>query len=71
MATQVFQVSGLTCDHCVGAVTDELSTLPGVSSVRIDLVPGAVSEVTVDVDEPLGLDAVRKAVDEAGYELVG
>ena len=71
MTTEVFRVSGMTCDHCVAAVTEELSALPGVAGVRIDLVPGDVSEVTVDSAQPLDSAAVRAAVDEAGYELVG
>lgn len=71
MTTEVFRVSGMTCDHCVAAVTAELSALPGVAGVRIDLVPGDVSEVSVDSAQPLDAAAVRAAVDEAGYELVG
>jgi copper chaperone CopZ len=71
MTTEVFRVSGMTCDHCVAAVTAELSALPGVAGVRIDLVPGDVSEVSVDSAQPLDSAAVRAAVDEAGYELVG
>lgn len=71
MTTEVFRVSGMTCDHCVAAVTAELAALPGVAGVRIDLVPGDVSEVSVDSAQPLDSAAVRAAVDEAGYELVG
>jgi copper chaperone len=71
MTTEVFRVSGMTCDHCVAAVTEELSALPGVAAVSIDLVPGAVSAVSVDSAQPLDAAAVRAAVDEAGYELVG
>jgi copper chaperone len=47
-------------------VTGELSALPGVADVNIDLGTGAV---TVTSDAPLADDAVRAAVDEAGYEL--
>ena len=61
-----YQVSGMTCDHCKNAVSTELSTLPGVTAVDVDLETGAV---TVDSHEPLQLDDVRAAVDEAGYEL--
>jgi len=52
-------------------VTEELSGLPGVKSVSVELAPGATSQVTVVSDEPLDADAVRGAVDEAGYTLVG
>jgi copper chaperone CopZ len=71
MTTQVFNVVGMTCSHCVASVTEEITTIPGVTEVRVDLVVGEVSAVTVDSAEALDLDAVRAAVDEAGYELVG
>jgi copper chaperone len=70
MSTQVFQVSGMTCDHCVAAVTEEVGAIPGVESVSVALSPGATSDVTVSSGQPLEIDAVRAAVDEAGYELV-
>lgn len=63
-----FQVSGMTCGHCVSAVTTELSRLPGVRDVRVELPTGTVTVVS---DGPLPIDEVRVAVDEAGYELVG
>jgi copper chaperone CopZ len=64
--TSTFTVSGMTCEHCVAAVTGELSTLPGVADVKVDLGSGAV---IVTSEAPLPADAVRAAVDEAGYEL--
>jgi copper chaperone CopZ len=64
--TSTYTVSGMTCTHCVQAVTGELSALPGVADVRIDLTTGAVIVTSVD---PLADDDVRAAVDEAGYEL--
>jgi copper chaperone len=64
--TNTYTVTGMTCEHCVRAVTGELSALPGVADVNIDLGTGAV---TVTSDAPLADDAVRAAVDEAGYEL--
>ena len=71
MTTTTYTVTGMTCGHCVGAVTEELSGLPGVTEVSIDLVPDGGSTVTVSSEEPLAEDAVRAAVDEAGYELAG
>lgn len=68
--TTTVQVAGMTCGHCVSAVTEELSQLPGVSDVSIDLVAGGTSPVTVTSAEPLDDAAVAAAVDEAGYELV-
>jgi copper chaperone len=64
--TSTYTVTGMTCEHCVNAVTTELTTLPGVTAVRIDLGSGAV---TVTSAAPLPADDVRAAVDEAGYEL--
>ncbi|GIH14407.1 heavy-metal-associated domain-containing protein [Rugosimonospora africana] len=61
-----YQVTGMTCDHCVRAVTEEVEALPGVDSVAVDLGTGAV---TVTSQAPLDADAVRAAVDEAGYAL--
>jgi copper chaperone len=71
MTTSTFTVTGMTCGHCVAAVTSELSAIPGVGEVTVDLVPGEASTVTVVSAEPLNLDDVRAAVDEAGYDLVG
>ena len=68
--TTTIQVAGMTCGHCVSAVTEELTQLPGVSDVTIDLVAGGTSPVTVTSDQPLDEAAVAAAVDEAGYELV-
>ncbi len=68
--TTTIQVAGMTCGHCVSAVTEELTQLPGVSDVSIDLVAGGTSPVTVTSDRPLDDTAVAAAVDEAGYELV-
>ena len=70
MTQKDYLVSGMTCDHCVSAVRDEISQLPGVERVEVDLVPGAVSTVKVSSDQPLPEQSVRAAVDEAGYELV-
>lgn len=66
MTSTTYQVSGMTCDHCVRAVTTELVLLPGVRSVDVDLAQGAV---TVTSDGPLDLEQVREAIDEAGYAL--
>ncbi len=71
MTTTNYTVSGMTCGHCVAAVTDELSALPGVRAVDVDLVAAGESTVTVTSDAPVDESAVRAAVDEAGYEVVG
>jgi copper ion binding protein len=67
MTTNTYTVQGMTCGHCVSSVSAEVGALPGVSKVDVDLATGAV---TVISEEPLDIDAVRAAVDEAGYQLV-
>ncbi len=64
--TETYTVAGMTCGHCVEAVTGELVRLPGVRDVQVDLASGAV---TVQSDGQLPIDEVRAAVDEAGYAL--
>ena len=61
-------VKGMTCDHCVHAVTTELLALPDISAVTVDLVPGGAS--TVQIDGIATRDEIRAAIDEAGYELI-
>jgi copper chaperone len=68
MVTTTYTIEGMTCGHCVDAVSSELGGLPGVREVRVDLSAGTA---TVDSDAPLDPAAVRAAVDEAGYELAG
>ncbi|REF35720.1 heavy-metal-associated domain-containing protein [Thermasporomyces composti] len=65
---QTYTVVGMTCDHCVNAVKAEVGQIEGVSSVDVDLASG---NVTVTSDRPLDREAVRAAVEEAGYELAG
>ncbi|PFG36850.1 copper chaperone CopZ [Flavimobilis soli] len=64
-------VTGMTCGHCVSAVTRELEAVPSVKNVSVDLNVGEASTVTVVSDAPLPEDALREAIDEAGYELAG
>ena len=64
--TTVYTVAGMTCGHCVAAVTGEMAKLAGVRDVAVDLESG---RVTVTSGEPLDEAEVRAAVDEAGYEL--
>ncbi|WP_329217585.1 heavy-metal-associated domain-containing protein [Streptomyces sp. NBC_01485] len=66
--TTLYKVSGMSCGHCEGAVSGELSELSGVTSVKA---VASTGEVTVVSTGPLDDAAVRAAVDEAGFELVG
>ena len=60
-------VSGMTCGHCVSAVTMELSLLPSVTEVDVDLESG---QVTITSDAALEQAQLATAIDEAGYEFV-
>jgi copper chaperone len=65
--TSTFQVAGMTCGHCVSSVESEVSAIDGVQTVDADLATG---RLTVTSDTPVDPDAVRSAVEEAGYEVV-
>ncbi|MGY4743263.1 heavy-metal-associated domain-containing protein [Streptomyces sp. ATMOS53] len=62
----VYTVTGMTCAHCVSAVTEEITQVPGVTGVEVDLAAGTVS---VSSQGPLDDAAVAAAVEEAGYEV--
>ncbi|MDT0453401.1 heavy-metal-associated domain-containing protein [Streptomyces hesseae] len=66
--TTVYKVTGMTCGHCEGSISQEVSALAGVTSVKAVAATGLV---TVTSTGPLDDEAVRAAVDEAGYELAG
>jgi copper ion binding protein len=63
-----YTVVGMTCGHCVNAVTEEVSEVPGVTGVDVDLTSGSL---TVTSETPVDEGAVRAAVEEAGYEVAG
>ena len=64
MTTSTYTVTGMTCGHCVSAVTEEVTQVPGVTAVDVDLASGGL---TVTSDAPVEETAVRAAVEEAGY----
>jgi copper chaperone len=65
-STATYTVTGMTCGHCVSAVTEEVTGIPGVTDVQVDLASGAL---TITSQAPIEQTAVEAAVDEAGYEL--
>lgn len=70
MATTSYKVTGMTCEHCANAVSEELSAIEGVSAVKVDLVAGGTSTVTVTSATELTEQEVAGALDEAGdYQL--
>ena len=71
MSTQTFPVTGMTCGHCVGAVSSEVREIAGVTDVTVELVAGGTSTISVTSDAPVSVSDVAAALDEAGdYQLV-
>lgn len=64
MATHTYAVIGMTCDHCVAAVTSEVSKIAGISGVVVDL-----SQATLTFTGEIPRETIADAVEEAGYEL--
>lgn len=64
LTTAVYGVDGMTCSHCVHAITSEVGSISGVTDVSVDLTTGSV---TVTSNQPLDTTAVHAAIDEAGY----
>ncbi len=66
--TATYGVTGMNCGHCSQAVTTEVSALPGVREVEVDVAVGAM---TVTSEQLLDEALLRDAVTEAGFELTG
>ena len=67
MTVESFNVSGMSCQHCVDSVSKEVAKVAGVDKVVVDLPAGTI---TVESATPVDREALAAAVDEAGYELV-
>jgi copper chaperone len=65
MSTHTYTVRGMTCDHCVASVREEVSEVPGVAAVDVELASGRLTVTGERVDDT----AVADAVAEAGYEV--
>ncbi|MGW2918432.1 heavy-metal-associated domain-containing protein [Streptomyces angustmyceticus] len=63
MAQKQYHVTGMTCEHCVASVTEEVSEVPGVSEVVVDLAANSVTVHGTDLDD----GRLRAAIVEAGY----
>lgn len=66
MTTSTYTVSGMTCAHCASSVTEEVTKIPGVTSVNVDLATG---DVQIGSESPVDAADVKSAVEEAGYKL--
>jgi|AntAceMinimDraft_6_1070360.scaffolds.fasta_scaffold57827_2 copper chaperone CopZ len=71
MPKYTLEVAGMTCDHCVQAVTKEMTALAEVTDVAIALDKSGTSTLTVDATAEIGADRLRQAVGDAGYDTVG
>jgi copper chaperone CopZ len=70
MSTTTISIDGMTCGHCVDAVTEELQALDGVRGVSIELNKGGISTATVSSEADLDPAQIGEAVAEAGYTVV-
>ena len=68
MTTSTYTVVGMTCGHCVSSVTEEVSQVPGVTDVAVDLASGGLTVTSQTTVEDA---AVQAAVEEAGYQVAG
>jgi copper chaperone len=66
METRSYSIEGMTCTHCVAAITSEVRLIPGISSVLVDLNSHAMSVTGDAIDDVL----VAAAVTEAGYSVI-
>lgn len=63
-------VSGMTCEHCIASVREELGEVQGVQEVNVDLHADGVSTVQIESDRELGPAEISDAIEEAGYRVV-
>jgi copper chaperone len=66
MSAVTVTVTGMTCGHCAASVREEVGSIPGVSAVDVDLASG---QVTIDIERQVEVDAIKTAVEEAGYQM--
>lgn len=66
MSTITVTVTGMTCGHCASSVGEQIGAIPGVTGVDVDLATG---KVTIDSEQEVRADAIKNAVEEAGYQL--
>ncbi len=67
MSTTIVKATGLTCNHCAMSVTEEVSEVPGVTGINVDVVKDGTSTVTIEHEGTLDIQAVADAIVEAGF----
>lgn len=63
MAQKHYNVTGMSCEHCAASIKEEVSEVPGVTEVVVDLAANAVTVHGADLND----EQVRAAIVEAGY----
>ncbi|MGE5762712.1 MAG: heavy-metal-associated domain-containing protein [Mycobacterium leprae] len=66
MTERRYTVEGMSCQHCIDAIASEVTKVPGVTGVGVDLAERTVTVTGDGIDDA----GVRAAIDEAGYEVV-
>jgi copper ion binding protein len=66
MSTVTVNVTGMSCGHCASSVREEVGSISGVTAVDVDLASGTV---TVDSEHDVEADDIKRAVEDAGYQL--
>jgi len=67
MEQSILKVDGMSCEHCVKAITKAVGTLPSVSNVSVDL---NAKTVTVQHGSELSLDNLKNEIEEQGYDII-
>ncbi len=62
----IIKIKGMSCQHCVKAVTKALNSIEGIKNVRVDLQRG---EAAYDEDKPIDPKQIRESISKAGYEV--
>jgi len=60
------KIQGMSCQHCVMAVTQALGSIPGIKNLKVDLARG---EATFENSQKVSREDIRKAVEDAGYRV--
>jgi copper ion binding protein len=66
MSSVTVTVTGMSCRHCASSIREEVGSIPGVTAVAVDVDSG---KVTIDSERRVEADAIKSAVEEAGYRL--
>ncbi|OIP28606.1 MAG: mercury transporter [Deltaproteobacteria bacterium CG2_30_43_15] len=63
---QLLKIKGMSCNHCVKAVTKALNEIEGIKNVKVDL---DKAEASYDEVKPVSMNTIRERIEKAGYEV--